>query len=439
VKKGAIEVAIEAKIIQFPKKSNGKTRKTGLNQNKDGSVRKINGKVYVDFVYLGERIRESSELPWNLKNAKIVRGQLDKIIGAIKSGTFKFAEVFPKSSKKDFFTKKEIALSGIISSDEIRFKDYVWDWYNLLKESERVEERTLAGYKSYIKLYLIPFFGEKAFSELDKSLFDEFVSWAKKQRYRKKKISSKTVNKILVPMKMICKDAAIKYKWGNTYNPFFGFKRLSENDPYEKINPFSLDEQKKLITKLPDFWKPYFRFAFAAGPRIGEQIAIKSGDIDWSRKVLRITRAITTDEDRRPKVGLTKNKYSRRTIKLISPMMDALKAQKRIYDQFMGEFFFCSPTGARVEPSNLRYRVWRPALKMADIAYRDMKQTRHSFATIALSLGENPLWIAKVMGHRNSEMIIKVYGKYIEDVKGTADGSIFGKAFQTTIDEDGER
>jgi integrase len=43
-----------------------------------------------------------------------------------------------------------------------------------------------------------------------------------------------------------------------------------------------------------------------------------------------------------------------------------------------------------------------------------MKQTRHSFATVALSCGESPLWIAKVMGHRNTEMVIKVYSKYIE-------------------------
>jgi integrase len=59
-----------------------------------------------------------------------------------------------------------------------------------------------------------------------------------------------------------------------------------------------------------------------------------------------------------------------------------------------------------------------------------MKQTRHTFATLALSLGENPLWIAKVMGHRDTEMIIRVYSKYIEDVKGTGDGSILSGIYE---------
>ena len=36
------------------------------------------------------------------KNAKHVRGQLDKIHIAIESGTFKFAEVFPQSKKGNF-------------------------------------------------------------------------------------------------------------------------------------------------------------------------------------------------------------------------------------------------------------------------------------------------------------------------------------------------
>ncbi|RZB35948.1 MAG: hypothetical protein SRB2_02613 [Desulfobacteraceae bacterium Eth-SRB2] len=74
-----------------------------------------------------------------------------------------------------------------------------------------------------------------------------------------------------------------------------------------------------------------------------------------------------------------------------------------------------------------------PALEKAGIKYRAMAQTRHSFATNALSCGENPLWIAKVMGHRNTEMIIKVYGKYVEDAKGVEDGSSLNNIYQESL------
>ncbi|MDL1976889.1 MAG: hypothetical protein LWX52_02115 [Deltaproteobacteria bacterium] len=71
-------------------------------------------------------------------------------------------------------------------------------------------------------------------------------------------------------------------------------------------------------------------------------------------------------------------------------------------------------------------------MKRAGLTYREMKQTRHSFATVALSCGESPLWIAKVMGHRNTEMVIKVYSKYIENAAGFSDGAAFNEVIQVS-------
>ena len=118
-------------------------------------------------------------------------------------------------------------------------------------------------------------------------------------------------------------------------------------------------------------------------------------------------------------------------------MVQALKAQKKIYDQFECEYFFCSKNGERVDPSNLRRRIWIPSLKKANVELRQMKQTRHSFATNALSCGENPLWIAKVMGHRDTNMIIKVYSKFIEDAAGFKDGSNLDAVYQGSIKSKG--
>ena len=109
-------------------------------------------------------------------------------------------------------------------------------------------------------------------------------------------------------------------------------------------------------------------------------------------------------------MGETKNRYSRRTIKLTESMLHALLEQKKNHERFNCQYFFCSPRGERVHTSNLRRRIWKRALEKAGVPYREMKQTRHSFATNALSFGENPLWIAKVMGHRDTDMIIRVHG-----------------------------
>ena len=376
-------------------------------------------------MYLGARVRESSGLPWSEMNAKTVREQLDRIILAIKSETFRYTEAFPHSKKRDHFQRQEMLLYGFKKKpQDVKFREAALQWYSLRRESQRITGRTLLGYKSYLDGYLIPFFGDMTFSQLNAAAFENFISWARKRKLTKK------INKFFIPLKLICKHVAIEYGWAGTFDPFFGFKKLPESDPAEKIFPFSLKEQKQVSEALPEHWRPYFDFAFCSGLRPGEQIGLKADDIDWQRGILHVRRAITMDEEGNRIEGETKNRYSRRKIKLTEVMFDALRRQKAIYDSFQGEYFFCTENGGRLYLSNLRQYVWTPAVKRAKVRMREMKQTRHSFATNALSFGESPLWIAKVMGHCNTEMIIKVYSRYIEDAKGTRDGDSLTNAYR---------
>jgi integrase len=190
-------IRAHAKVIKFESKvSTKKTcRKGGINKNKNGSVRNINGKVYVDFMYLGQRLREASGLKWTIENEKEVRKMLDKIMVQIESHEFRFADVFPDSPKKEFYTELEHLLLGRNRNpNQILFKDYIWDWYNLRKKSEGISSRTLGGYKGYIEKYLIPFFGERSFGNFNKNLFDEFIEWAKEQKYRDKAVGNESIS-----------------------------------------------------------------------------------------------------------------------------------------------------------------------------------------------------------------------------------------------------
>jgi hypothetical protein len=222
--------------------------------------------------------------------------------------------------------------------------------------------------------------------------------------------------------------------------PFNDFKKMPEGNPYEGIMPFSIKEQKLLIANMPDHWKPYFLFAFCTGLRQGEQIGLKPHDVDWENQIIHVRRGITKDENGKTIEGPTKNIFSRRDIRFTPVIRKALEAQKAVYQKFNGEYFFCSPEGQRVHPQNLGRRVWFPVLKKAKILFREMKQTRHSFATMALSYGENPLWVASTMGHRDTDMVIKVYSKFVRNASGKLDGGMLDQAYQfvTATDKDEE-
>lgn len=56
-------------------------------------------------------------------------------------------------------------------------------------------------------------------------------------------------------------------------------------------------------------------------------------------------------------------------------------------------------------------------------------QTRHTYASMMLSAGEHPMWVAKQMGHADWTMIARVYGRWMPDadkLAGSRAESIYG-------------
>lgn len=68
--------------------------------------------------------------------------------------------------------------------------------------------------------------------------------------------------------------------------------------------------------------------------------------------------------------------------------------------------------------------MWVPAMKKAGVRYRRPHQTRHTYASMMLSAGEHPMWVAKQMGHTDWTMIARVYGRWMP----AADENVGGKA-----------
>ena len=60
--------------------------------------------------------------------------------------------------------------------------------------------------------------------------------------------------------------------------------------------------------------------------------------------------------------------------------------------------------------------VWARAIKKSGLRYRRMYETRHTFASWALGAGESPKWVARTLGHVNTSMVYKTYGRYIPNL-----------------------
>nr|WP_250212248.1 site-specific integrase [Pseudomonas fluorescens] len=154
------------------------------------------------------------------------------------------------------------------------------------------------------------------------------------------------------------------------------------------------------------------QFTLWTGLRTSELVALDWGDIDWLREEVMVSRAMT--QAGKGKAETTKTAAGRRRVKLLRPVLQALKAQKAHTFLADAEVFQNPRTlerSAGDEP--IRKTMWVPAMKKAGVRYRRPYQTRHTYASMMLSAGEHPMWVAKQMGHTDWTMIARVYGRWM--------------------------
>jgi integrase len=114
----------------------------------------------------------------------------------------------------------------------------------------------------------------------------------------------------------------------------------------------------------------------------------------------------------------------RNTQDILPPVRRALNQQRLIAGG--SALVFPNPRGGHVNVDNLRRRVWYTALDNAGLKRRDLYNTRHTFATHALASGEDPGWVAKMLGHTTLLMLMTRYYRYIPNLT-RQDGSLLAR------------
>ena len=57
-------------------------------------------------------------------------------------------------------------------------------------------------------------------------------------------------------------------------------------------------------------------------------------------------------------------------------------------------------------------------LKRLGIRYRPPYQMRHTFATLAISAGENINWVARMLGHKSPVITLERYNRFVPNLTG---------------------
>ena len=226
-------------------------------------------------------------------------------------------------------------------------------------------------------------------------------------------LSARRINKIFGPLRQILCEAADRFDFRT---PFHNIKQLKFRKT--DIKPFTLEEVRQIInTVRPDF-KHYYTVRFYTGMRTGEVDGLKWKYVDFERRLILVRETVVAGDEE-----YTKNDGSQRDIQMSQVVYDALKEQEKSTRQ-LSPFVFCNSLGTPLAHKNITNRVWYPLLRHLGLEKRRPYHCRHTAATLWLASGENPEWIARQMGHTNTEMLFRVYSRFVPNLT-RQDGSAF--------------
>ena len=321
----------------------------------------------------------------------------------IRDGAFDYKRWFPESKK----SKKYAPTRGAF------LKDYL-PYYNELRKKgiQRMGKGKPLAASSYesnrstIVGILTPAFGNICVDEL---AAEDIYKWGEEYC---KNVTTNTLSNIITVLR-VALDFAVLEKL-IPLNPLIGITLYGHKKSIkiDKHDPFDREEMHALLlaAETTEFVN-YLRFAFFTGLRPSEQIALTWSDYNSKLRTIRVDKSLTDVDEVATDV---KTPASDRTIHLSPTAIYALDCQKMHTKLKGGEIFqnpFDQKSWVGSRPIRDRFIL---LCRDAGVRYRKPYQTRHTYASMQLTVNENPAFISEQMGHTDVSFTLRTYASYIQ-------------------------
>ncbi|MTI73909.1 MAG: site-specific integrase [Stenotrophomonas sp.] len=399
-------------------------------------TRKETGCLFLDFRYRGVRCREQTALQDTPANRRTLESLASRIKREMAKGTFDYAMFFPDSPRAVQFAAETTtssntagdrashapASAGSVTTSILG--EFAETWYSEnLPRWRNTHAETVRG---TLDQHILPHFESRPLAEITRAELLAFrADLGKLTKKNGETLSPSRINHIMTPLRMLLAEASERHEF---VTPFRNIKPLRL--PKLDIHPFSLEEVNRLLETVRADWRPYLAVRFFTGMRTGEVNGLEWKHIDFDQDLILVRQSIV-----KGKLEDTKTDGSMRDIPMVPAVRAALLEQRKLVSEDC-RWVFAQRNGEPISLINFTNRVWHPLLRHLGLARRRPYQTRHTAATLMLGSGENPEWVARILGHANTEMLFRVYSRYVPNLTRN-DGRAFtglvsaGAAIQT--------
>ena len=145
-------------------------------------------------------------------------------------------------------------------------------------------------------------------------------------------------------------------------------------------------------------------FAALTGLRQGEVFGLCRSDVDLASRVVRVERSARAGTFGKTKSG------RKRVVHLTVVAAEVAAEQLASRDGGSYDLVFPSPAGRMWRKDNFMARVFRPAVRRAELDGLTFHDLRHTYASLMVAAGASPHVIAEQLGHRDARLVLQRYG-----------------------------
>lgn len=366
-------------------------------KNKQG----IKETLWVDFTHNGERYRKSLKLENTPTNRKLAE---TKIIPTLHY----------KVISGEFFKNIKNTIPTVNEYIEKSFE---------LRKGGRCSSTIYAHRNNYAK-YIEPLFGNQ---RIDKISSSDLTIWQNNLQ-EKEHLAKASILKIRSCLNSMFEDA-IEEKIID-FNPITKVKSLNQTEKPKvnriKLKPFTPKEINSILNAAKGQDKNLIATFFFTGIRASELIGLKWDSIDFERMTISIREQIVNGNHK----NILKTTKSRRIIPIIKTLIPFLESQYEITGAQNSHVFLTQRSNKHFHNAGkIREQIWIKTLKLSNVEYRNLHQTRGTFISTLIGNGEDITYVSKIVGHENVKVTLEKYSEYIP-VKNDK----FGECFKNSLD-----
>ena len=304
-----------------------------------------------------------------------------------------------------------------VESAPVTIADYYAGWIEK-KKPPFVRKSLERDYRQAFNKNILPFMGDMELNSMTVETLEDFRLHLVNER----RLNLKTARNIIdASLRAMFRDAGRRVD-RDPFNdlPANWWPRLPKREP----DPYTEDERDRIL----DFYRKkrtfkeyaFVYFRFYTGTRPSEAVALKWASVDlWNGKAT-YTVSRHLGEENAPKT-----RASRRTGTLLPNVIELLKTMLPLHVE-PEHYVFTDGEGNPIDQSEFA-RKFQDVLRVLRIRPRPFYNTRHTYISVALTLGCNQKWIAEQTG-TSIAMIQENYGKYIRD-----DGDVLLRTYVQSV------